>query len=169
VAVDDKDEVPLMRYFLIDKVTDVTPGERAKGVKCVTLSDEILHDHFPDYPVMPGVLILESLAQLAGFLLEISLNKPEAPLRRALLAQIQQAKFHEMAGPGDRLDLEVSIESTLEGAAQVTGEARVGDRKIVRALLTFVMKEIPSERVHEQRRYVYGLWTKDLKPPPRIL
>jgi 3-hydroxyacyl-[acyl-carrier-protein] dehydratase len=74
-----------------------------------------------------------------------------------------------MAGPGDRLDLEVSIESTLEGAAQVTGEARVGDRKIVRALLTFVMKEIPSERVHEQRRYVYGLWTKDLKPPPRIL
>ena len=158
-----------MRYFLVDKVTEVTPGERAKGVKCVTLSDEVLHDHFPDYPVMPGVLILESLAQLAGFLLETTFNTPDAPLRRALLAQIQQAKFHEMAGPGDQLELEVTIDSTLEGAAQVSGEARVGDKRIVRALLTFVLKEIPSQRVHDQRRYVYSLWTKDLKPPPRIL
>ena len=158
-----------MRYFLIDKVTEVTPGERARGVKCVTLSDEILHDHFPDYPVMPGALIVEALAQLAGFLLETTFNRPDAPLRRALLAQIQQAKFHEMAGPGDRMELEVSMESSLDGAAQVTGEARVGDRKIVRALLTFVMKEIPSQRVHDQRRYVYSLWTRDLTPPPRIL
>ena len=158
-----------MRYFLVDKVTELKPGERARGVKCVTLSDEVLHDHFPDHPVMPGVLILESLAQLAGFLLETSLNKAGSPLRRALLAQVQQAKFHEMAGPGDALDLEVTIESTLEGAAQVSAEARVGDRKMVRALLTFVMKEIPSQRVHDQRRYVYGLWTKDLKPPPTLL
>jgi len=158
-----------MRYFLLDKVTDVVPGERARGVKAVTLSDEILHDHFPDYPVMPGALIVESLAQLAGFLLEVTFNRPDAPLRRALLAQIQQAKFHEMAGPGDLLELEVALESSLEGAAQVTGEARVGEKRIVRALLTFVMKEIPSQRVHDQRRYVYGLWTKDLKPPPRIL
>lgn len=158
-----------MRYFLIDKVTELVPGKRAKGVKCVTLSDEILHDHFPDYPVMPGVLILESLAQLAGFLLETTFNQPESPLRRALLAQIQQAKFHDLAGPGDQLELEVTVDSTLEGAAQVSGEARIGERRIVRALLTFVLKEIPSQRVHDQRRYVYNLWTKDLKPPPRIL
>ena len=158
-----------MRYFLLDKVTEIEVGNRARGVKCVTLSDEILHDHFPDYPIMPGALILESMAQLAGFLLETTYNRADAPLRRALLVQIQQAKFHETAGPGDRLDLDVTIDSTLEGAAQVSGEARVGEKRIVRALLTFVMKEIPSERVHEQRRYVYGLWTKDLKSPPRIL
>jgi 3-hydroxymyristoyl/3-hydroxydecanoyl-(acyl carrier protein) dehydratase len=158
-----------MRYFLLDKVTEVVPGERARGVKAVTLTDDILHDHFPDYPVMPGALIVESLAQLAGFLLEVTTNRPDAPLRRALLAQIQQAKFHEMAGPGDLLQLEVTLESTLEGAAQVRGEARVGEKRIVRALLTFVMKEIPSQRVHDQRRYVYGLWTKDLNPPPPIL
>ena len=158
-----------MRYFLLDKVTDVVPGERARGVKAVTLTDEILHDHFPDYPVMPGALIVESLAQLAGFLLEVSTNRADAPLCRALLAQIQQAKFHEMAGPGDLLELEVVMESTMEGAAEVRGEARVGEKKIVRALLTFVMKEIPSQRVHDQRRYVYSLWTRDLKSPPPIL
>jgi 3-hydroxyacyl-[acyl-carrier-protein] dehydratase len=61
------------------------------------------------------------------------------------------------------------MESTMEGAAQVRGEARVGEKKIVRALLTFVMKEIPSQRVHDQRRYVYSLWTRDLKSPPPIL
>jgi 3-hydroxyacyl-[acyl-carrier-protein] dehydratase len=158
-----------MRYFLLDKVTELRPGELARGVKCVTLSDEVLHDHFPDYPVMPGALIVESMAQLAGFLLETSLNRPDAPLRRALLVQIQQAKFHETAGPGDRLELEVKIDSTLEGAAQVSGEARVGERRIARAVLTFVLKEIPSEKVHDQRRYLYALWTKDLNPPPRIL
>ncbi len=158
-----------MRYFLIDKVTELVRGERARGVKNVTLSDEILHDHFPDHPIMPGALIVESLAQLAGFLLEMSTNRPDAPLRRALLVQIQQAKFHETAGPGDRLDLEVSIDSTLEGAAQVTGEARVGERRIVRASLTFVLKEIKSQKVHDQRKYIYSLWTRDFQPPPQIL
>ena len=86
-----------MRYFLIDKVTDLVVGERARGVKNITLSDEILHDHFPDYPIMPGALILEAAAQLAGFLLEMTFNKAGAPLLRALLIQVQQAKFHETA------------------------------------------------------------------------
>src|SRR5207244_2123277 len=57
VGPGDPHEVHLMRYFLIDKVTEIVPGERIRGVKNVTLSDEILHDHFPDFPVMPGALI----------------------------------------------------------------------------------------------------------------
>jgi len=158
-----------MRYFLIDKVTDLVVGERARGVKNITLSDEILHDHFPDYPVMPGTLILEAAAQLAGFLLEMTFNKAGGPLLRALLIQIQQAKFHETAGPGDRLDVEVTLNSRLEEAAQVAAEIRVGEKRIVRAVLTFVMKNIDSPRVHDQRRYIYKLWTKDLNPPPAIL
>ena len=88
-----------MRYFLIDKVTELVPGERIRGVKCVTLSDEVLHDHFPDYPILPGALILEAGAQLAGFLLEATFNEPGRPPRRALLAQVRRAKFHEMTGP----------------------------------------------------------------------
>jgi len=158
-----------MRYFLIDKVTDLVVGERARGVKNITLSDEILHDHFPDYPVMPGALILEAAAQLAGFLLEMTFNKAGTPLLRALLIQVQQAKFHETAGPGDRLDVEVTLNSRLEEAAQVAAEIRVGEKRIVRAVLTFVMKNIDSPRVHDQRRYIYKLWTKDLNPPPAIL
>jgi 3-hydroxyacyl-[acyl-carrier-protein] dehydratase len=151
-----------MRYFYIDKVTEFIPNEKARGVKNVTLSDDVLHDHFPDYPVMPGALIVEAMAQLAGFLLEMSANRAGQQIRRALLVQIYNAKFHEMAGPGDSLDITVTMASSLEGAAQVEAEARVGERRIARATLTFVLKEILSERVNEQRRYIYKLWTKDL-------
>ncbi len=158
-----------MRYYLIDKVTEFVPGERASGVKNITLSDEILHDHFPDYPVMPGALVIEAMAQLGGFLLEMTLNRPEEPIRRALLVQIQMAKFHEMAKPGDRLDITVRLESTLSGAAQIDAEARAGDKRVARATLTFVLREIQSERVHDQRRYIYKLWTEGLDHLPTIL
>ena len=158
-----------MRYFLIDKVTELVVGERVRGVKNVTLSDEILHDHFPDYPVMPGALILEAASQLAGFLLETTVNKAAASPVRALLVQVEQAKFHETSGPGDQLDIVVSIDSLRDSAAQVTAQVSVGDRRIARATLTFVLKKIDSEPIHEQRRYIYKLWTRDLKTPVTIL
>jgi 3-hydroxyacyl-[acyl-carrier-protein] dehydratase len=149
-----------MRYFLVDKVTAYAPGESASGVKCVTLSDEILHDHFPDYPILPGALIVEALAQLAGFALEIESPRPK---ERAILAQIEKAKFHAPVGPGDQLRLEVKVEQRLESAARVRGEAFVGDRAVARADLTFMLKAIASERVHEQRRALYALWLRELR------
>ena len=154
-----------MRFYLIDKVTELVPGERAHGVKAVTLTDEVLHDHFPGYPVLPGALVVESMAQLAGFLLDMTFNRGEAPLRRALLVQIKQANFHEPCEPGDRLEVEATIASTLEDAAQVQAEVRVGEKRAARALLTFAMKAIPVESVHEQRRAVYRLWTRHFDPP----
>jgi 3-hydroxyacyl-[acyl-carrier-protein] dehydratase len=158
-----------MRYYLIDKVTELRPGEGARGVKSVSLSDEVLHDHFPDYPTLPGALLVEGAAQLGGFFLEMSLNTQGAPLRRALLAQIKDARFYERVGPGTLVDVAVTLESTLGDAAQLRAEARAGEALAMRALLTFVLKEIPSERVHEQRRYVYRLWTSHFDPPPTIL
>jgi 3-hydroxymyristoyl/3-hydroxydecanoyl-(acyl carrier protein) dehydratase len=158
-----------MRYFLIDKVTEFTHGRRARGVKNITLSDDVLHDHFPDHPVMPGALIVEAMAQLGGFVIEMSFNEPGRPIRRALLVQIYNAKFHDFAAPGDQLDIEARLESELQGAAQIEAEAHAGGKRIARATLTFVLKEVASERVHEQRRYIYKLWTKGLEPSPTIL
>ena len=154
-----------MRYYLIDKVTELVVGQRARGVKCTTLTDEILHDHFPDFPTLPGALVVEAAAQLAGFLLEMTFNTANQPVRRALLVQIEKAKFHELVGPGDRLEIAVTIESTRETSAQVAFDATLEGKQAARGVLTFVLRAIDSPRVHEQRRYVYGLWTRHFTPP----
>jgi 3-hydroxymyristoyl/3-hydroxydecanoyl-(acyl carrier protein) dehydratase len=154
-----------MRYYLIDKVTELTPGRSAGGVKCVTLTDEILHDHFPGYPMLPGALIVEAAAQLAGFLLEMTFNKGGEPVLRALLVQIQRAKFYEPVGPGDRLDIETTIDATRETSAQVDFTASLAGIKAAQGTLTFVMRAIDLPAVHEQRRQVYALWTRHFSPP----
>ena len=88
-----------MRFFLIDRVTELVAGERARGIKTVSLSDDVLHDHFPDYPIMPGTLILESAAQLGGFLVEMSVNKPGAPLRKLHQVHRCVVPIHPLQGP----------------------------------------------------------------------
>lgn len=154
-----------MRYFLLDKVTELVVGERAHGVKNVTLTDEVLHDHFPDYPVLPGVLVIEAAAQLGGFLLEMTFNKEGEEPRRAVLVQIQQAKFYKPAEPGDQIALVATLGPAMETAAQVSVEATIGGERSMRANITFMLKSISSERVHEQRRSLYRLWTRSFDPP----
>lgn len=151
-----------MRWFLIDKVTALAPGERIRGVKCVSLGDEVLHDHFPDHPIFPGALILEAGAQLAGYLVEATFHRPGQPARRAVLGQVKDARFYEAVGPGDRMELEATLDSALETAARARVEVTVEGKRVARAELTFVLKDVASPRVHEQRRWLYGLWTKDL-------
>jgi len=153
-----------MRYYLIDKVTELT-ATQARGIKCVTLTDEILHDHFPDYPMLPGALIVEAAAQLAGFLLEMNFNGDNKPLVRALLVQIQRAKFYNAVGPGEAMEIVATIDSTRESSAQIGFDAHVGNRRAARGTLQFVLREINVPRIHEQRRSVYALWTRDFDPP----
>lgn len=155
-----------MRYFLLDKVTELVIGQHARGVKNVTLTDEVLHDHFPDHPVLPGALVIEAAAQLGGFLVEMSTE--DAPPARAVLTQVDQARFYEPAGPGDQLDIRVRIEQSGRTAARVRADIYIDTRRAGRALLTFVLRRVDSERVHEQRRSLYRLWTRTLSPPPVI-
>ncbi|MBL8608365.1 MAG: beta-hydroxyacyl-ACP dehydratase [Myxococcales bacterium] len=150
-----------MRFFLLDRVLELVPGERARGVKAVTLTDEVLHDHFPDHPILPGALMIEAGAQLGGFLLEMSGVPPK---HRAILVQIDKAKLQGPAVPGDRVVLDATLASRLETAAQIAIEARVEERQIARATLTFMLQKVESERVHEQRRRLYRVWTRDLDP-----
>lgn len=154
-----------MRYFLLDKVTELIPGERAKGLKCVTLTDEVLHDHFPDFPVLPGVLVVEAAAQLAGLLVEATENRDESvPPRRAVLVQIQRAKFHKPAQPSDRLEIVAKLSASLDSAAQVNVEVNIDGELSCRATLQFMLHHIDSPRLHEKRRELYRVWMRDLEP-----
>lgn len=156
-----------MRYFLLDRVTAIETGKRATGIKCVTLTDGVLHDHFPDYPILPGALLTEGLAQLAGMLLELSCNQSDTgPVRRAVLAQINKMKFYRSCGPGDRLDYAADISALRDEAAQVAVCAAVDGKRVASGQLSFALVVIEQESVHSQRRALYRLWTRELDNCP---
>ena len=125
-------------FLLIDRVLDLIPGRRLVGIKNVSINEPFFHGHWPGMPIMPGVLIVEALAQAAGVLIAGSV--PRAG-RLALIASIDGVKFRRPVVPGDQLRLEVLGHRIKENAAVVTGRARVGDKLAAEARLRFVMLE----------------------------
>ncbi|MGE6630312.1 3-hydroxyacyl-ACP dehydratase FabZ [Bacillus sp. NPDC077027] len=93
-------------FLLVDRILEVDGEKRAVGIKNVTANEEFFNGHFPDYPVMPGVLIVEALAQVFGV---IMLNKEENKGKIGLFAGIDGCRFKKQVKPGDQLRLEVEI------------------------------------------------------------
>lgn len=93
-------------FLLVDKILEIEEGHRAVGLKNVTANEEFFNGHFPDYPVMPGVLIVEALAQVGAVAM---LKKEENRGRIALFAGIDKCRFKREVKPGDQLRLEVEI------------------------------------------------------------
>ncbi|KMJ56372.1 3-hydroxyacyl-ACP dehydratase FabZ [Alkalihalophilus sp. As8PL] len=93
-------------FLLIDRIEEITEGERAVGIKNVTANEEYFNGHFPDYPVMPGVLIIEALAQVGAVAM---LKKEENRGKLAFFAGIDNCRFKRQVVPGDQLKLEVEI------------------------------------------------------------
>ncbi|MBY0121981.1 3-hydroxyacyl-ACP dehydratase FabZ [Bacillus sp. S/N-304-OC-R1] len=93
-------------FLLVDKIIELEEGKRAVGLKNVTGNEEFFNGHFPDYPVMPGVLIVEALAQVSA---AVMLTKEENKGRLGLLAGIDKCRFKKQVKPGDQLLLQVEI------------------------------------------------------------
>ena len=102
-----------MQFCFIDRVTGFVAGESATAYKNITANQEILDAHFPGYALFPGTQIIEAMAQLGGFLIELSLDKNTRGNRRAVLVKIEKAKFHQAVTPGDRLELTAQLLSEL--------------------------------------------------------
>jgi len=111
-------------FVMVDRVTEVVPNERIRGHKCVAYNEPWFPGHFPGRPIMPGVLILESLAQIAGILAYASDPfDPETNLMFFL--GIDKAKFRRTVEPGDRLDLEVEAVHHRTNVWKMRGTATV--------------------------------------------
>lgn len=111
-------------FVMVDRVTEVIPNERIRGHKSVSMNEPWFMGHFPKHPIMPGVLILESLAQIGGILAYAS-EPFDASTSLLYFLGIDKAKFRRPVVPGDRLDLEVSIIHHRTNVWKLRGEASV--------------------------------------------
>src|SRR3990172_4285121 len=92
-----------MRFHMIDRIETICHEKYITAVKCISLSDDVFNEHFPGYPIFPGSLILEGLAQLGGSFFEITMKGQKIPVKRAVLSIVREFKLRKPAGPGDRL------------------------------------------------------------------
>jgi len=115
-------------FLLVDKVIEFTPGESIVGVKNVTANEPFFQGHFPDHPVMPGVLIVEAMVQTGGILV---LN--ECPDPRDFIAyflSIDKVKFRKLVVPGDRLEFRMRLVRSRIGVHVIEGKTYVDDKLV---------------------------------------
>jgi 3-hydroxymyristoyl/3-hydroxydecanoyl-(acyl carrier protein) dehydratase len=151
-----------MRFFLIDKITRWQVGVGAEALKNVALSEDFFDDHFPRRPVMPGVLMLEGMAQLSGLLLEASLREKYGRNGKAVLTLIERTKFRETIKPGDTLVYRTQVLSVNEAGGKVTVEAMRGERQAVASAMVFAFKYVDDPQLDERRRELMRLWMAEL-------
>ena len=111
-------------FVLVDRVTDVVPNERIRGHKCVSINEPWFLGHFPKHPILPGVLVVEALAQIGGILAYASEPFDETTSMLYFLG-IDKAKFRRPVTPGDRLDLEVTVMQHRTNVWKLKGEGFV--------------------------------------------
>lgn len=126
-------------FLLVDKIVEFDAGESIVGIKNVTVNEPFFQGHFPGHPVMPGVLIVEAMAQAGGIMLLNALEDPENHV--AYFASIDNVKFRKPVVPGDTLRLELSVISLKRGLAKMHGDTYVGNTKVAEGdFLAKVMK-----------------------------
>ncbi|MCE2705462.1 MAG: 3-hydroxyacyl-ACP dehydratase FabZ [Proteobacteria bacterium] len=128
-------------FLLVDRVIDVTPGKKISVIKNVTINEPFFTGHFPDYPVMPGVLIIESMAQAAG-ILSILTHGPKKDNELYFFAAINNAKFKRQVIPGDTLTIEVEMMKVLRGVGIYNARVLVDNNVAAIAEITVAKKEV---------------------------
>lgn len=129
-------------FLLIDRVLECTPGKSLSALKNVTINEPFFQGHFPHRPVMPGVMILEALAQATGLLAMRSHDVRRNENALYYLVGIDKARFKQPVEPGDQLILEVELKRNLRGLVQFTGLAKVNGKVVAEADLMCTQKEI---------------------------
>jgi 3-hydroxyacyl-[acyl-carrier-protein] dehydratase len=125
-------------FLLVDRIEELE-AERVVGIKNVTVNEPFFAGHFPDYPVMPGVLIIEAMAQVAGVLVLSGI--PDRKSKLVLLAGVDGAKFRKPVRPGDQLRMEMKILRSRASMAKVSGIATVDGAIVAEAEMLCVLAD----------------------------
>ena len=131
-------------FLLVDRILELDKGTKAVGIKNVTVNEPFFMGHFPGNPIMPGVLIVEALAQLAGLLAFLSGIQGDA----VYFMSIEKAKFRKPVVPGDQLRLEITTLHQRVNVWKFSGNARVDEKIVAEAEFTAMVlkKDEPKER-----------------------
>ena len=148
-----------MRFALIDRITELEPGQRLTAVKNLTMAEEYLKDHFPLFPVMPGVLMLESLYQAGSWLVRCSEDFAHSMVQ---LSEAKNVKFNDFVEPGESLTVRARIQRQDEQTTWIQAEGEVNQRVAVKARLVLdrfnladrnlASSTIDAYMIHELRR-----------------
>ncbi len=120
-------------FLMVDRIVEIEPRQRIVGIKCVSINEPYFQGHFPGVPVMPGVLIIEALAQAAATL--VLHEVPERAARLVYFTGIDEARFRRPVGPGDVLRLEVDVLQLRPRAAKMKAVAKVGNEIAAEAII----------------------------------
>jgi 3-hydroxyacyl-[acyl-carrier-protein] dehydratase len=129
-----------MRFILLDRILELEPGRRIVASKCLSAGEEIFRDHFPGFPVVPGVLLTEMMAQAAGKCIDADRTHPG----RAMLAKIQSASFREWVRPDEEAIIHAEITQNRPAYASARCAVRVNGKDVCSADLFFAF--VPHER-----------------------
>ncbi|QUL53142.1 3-hydroxyacyl-ACP dehydratase FabZ [Paenibacillus tritici] len=121
-------------FLLVDRITELDEGKRAVGIKNVSINEPFFHGHFHGYPVMPGVLIVEALAQVGGLAMS---KQEESGSTIGLLTGIDNCRFKRQVKPGDQLRLEFEVTRVKEMIVKGTGTATVDGERVCEAEIMF--------------------------------
>jgi len=129
-------------FLLIDRVLEYTKGESLVAIKNVTINEPFFQGHFPDHPVMPGVLVVEAMAQACAVFSFKSLDQLPGDHAVYLFVGIDKARFKRTVEPGDQLRIEVSLLRKLQGIWRFAANAKVDDKIVCTAELMCTYKEL---------------------------
>ncbi len=129
-------------FLMVDRIIELEEGKRAVGIKNVSGNEPYFQGHFPEYPIMPGVLIMEALAQVGAV---VVLKKPEFAGQIALFAGLDQVRFRRPVLPGDTLRLEVELTKFRGSLGIAEGKAFVGEELAAQGKLTFALRPGPRQ------------------------
>lgn len=152
-----------MRFYMLDRIIEWKIGKSAKGIKNVALSEDFFDDHFPRHPIMPGVLIIEALAQLSGLLLEATVERDYKKKVKALLTMLEKVKFRNISKPGDTLILNSEILSVHEDSGRVKTVAKVDEKIIAETEMTFVWVSLDDPELEKKRQQLLDFWLEEKK------
>ena len=153
-----------MRYLMIDRVTEWEPFKRVVALKNVSLESDVLEHHFPGFPLFPGVLTLEAMAQASGYLIMRSILERDGVHHASALTMVERVHFRRPVFPGDQLQVTVEVTDWQAQAVRVTAHAEVEHTATARGRLLLAHRPIDADAGAETLRYAER-WLRSLERP----